>query len=47
MLITTLQLDEEFRYLQRKRNVVKELSEVRRKVTVNSDPRRDVGSECG
>lgn len=26
------QLDEEFRYLQRKKNVVKELAEVRRKV---------------
>lgn len=30
------QLDEEFRYLYRKKNVVKELSEVRRKVSTNS-----------
>jgi hypothetical protein len=32
MIETLLQLDEEFRYLQRKKNVVKELAEVRMKV---------------
>lgn len=32
VLTNSTKLDEEFRYLQRKKNVVKELSEVRRKV---------------
>ena len=31
-VLNLLQLDDEFRYLQRKKNVVKELSDTRRKV---------------
>ncbi len=40
-----LQLDDEFRYLQRKKNVVKEFTEVRMKVRESIHP-SVVSSDC-